>query len=520
MRKHVARRSAQVFIALLFSLLTSHFSLRNAALASDQRPNVLLIVGDDHSADVYGAYGNPRAQTPNLDRLAAEGVRFDRAFCNSPMCTSSRQSFLTGRYAHSVGVTMLSHALGDDAYTLAHRLREKGYRTAAFGKMHFNAPRLHGFEVHLDLGDWQKVDRERRNRPLPEGVEVQPPWKPFRDPARIWLNGFYRPYPRYDDEMPDSWYAEQAITFMESHRDEPFFVQLGFHEPHSPYWFPVEFAKRFDPASFTVPPIGPEDVPQIPRIFADLTVADKQGIRASYYTSVAFLDEKVGQVLAALDRLGERDDTLVVYLGDHGYHLGEHGRIEKHCFFERPVRAPLVMRFPHHIREGGSNTALVEFVDVVPTVLDYLGVESDPNAAPPRDLHGLSLRPLIEAATPKLHDAVFSEYQPTQEAMVRTERYKLIYHTGTITDWLGYEPLMPPEGRTIRLYDLKEDPEEYHNVAGDPANAKLVADLLDRLADWYRRTPPAGDPPPAGLSREAFLDWAIAPRNPPPPRTR
>ena len=485
--------------------------------AQTRRANLLIVVGDDHRAEAYGAYGSTLARTPNLDRLAASGVRFDRAYANSPMCTSSRQSFLTGGYPHAVGVTLLRHVLDDDAYTLAERLREVGYRTGAFGKMHFNSNKLHGFEVHCTPREFRRKYGQRgADRPLPEGLEVLPPWRPFKDHARIWLNGFYRPMGRYDDEMPGTWYARRAIEFMKEHRDEPFFVQIGFHEPHSPFWFPVELANRYNPKDMPVPTPGPEDAGQIPKIFADLTPEDKQGIIASYHTSVAFLDLNVGRVLSALEELGLADNTMVIYLGDHGYHLGEHGRFEKHCFYERAVRAPLVVRFPGRIPSGTHAAALVEFVDIVPTVLDYLGISFDRNQPPPRDLHGFPLRPLIDGKVARVREAVLSEYQPTEEAMVRTERYKLIYGTSkTDVNWLGYEPVEPPTGRTVKLFDLEADPQEMHNAAHDPDKGPIVSALLDRLVDWYRRIPPKGEPPPANLSRLEFLDWAIAPRNVP-----
>ena len=490
--------------------------LATAVSAAPARsPNLVLIVGDDHRNEAYGAYGGKLARTPNLDRMAASGARFDRAYANSPMCTPSRQSFLTGRYPHAVGVTLLRHALGEEAYTLAERLREAGYRTGAFGKMHFNSNRRHGFEVHRTPGEFRNKYGERPgDRPLPQGLDVLPAWRPFKDPARIWLNGFYRPLGRYDDEMAGTWYARQAVAFMEAHRDEPFFVQVGFHEPHSPFWFPVEFANRYDPKQMPVPTPGPEDAGQIPEVFADLAHDDKQGIIASYLTSVAFLDLNVGRVLTAIEELGLAENTLVVYLGDHGYHLGEHGRFEKHCFYERAVRAPLVVSFPGRIRPGTSSKALVEFVDIVPTVLDYLGVPFVRSEPPPHDLHGFSLRPLIEGKVGRVRDAVFSEYQHTEESMVRTERYKLIYRTSkAATDW--YKPVEPPEGRGVKLFDLRADAEEMHNVATDPANAQIVSALLDRLVAWYRRNPPKNEPPPPNLSRLEFLDWAIAPRDVP-----
>jgi len=505
-----------IMLAAIIAVLTNPAaSVASSSNTNPQRPNILLIVGDDHRTATYGAYGNKDIRTPNLDQLADAGVRFDRAYCNSPMCTSSRQSFLTGRYPRAVGVTMLRHKLDDAEVTLADRLREAGYRTGAFGKMHFNSPLLHGFEVHQSPRDFARRHGKRpADRPLPEGVDVLPPWRPFRDHARIWLNSFTRPVGRYDSEMRASWYTNEAIAFMREHRNAPFFVQVGYHQPHSPYQFPVEYAGRIDPDEMEVPVIGPEDVPQIPRIFADLTWDEKQGIKASYHTAVEYLDQKIGELLAALDAMNLADDTLVVYLGDHGYHLGEHGRFEKHCFYEDAVRAPLVMRHPGHIRPKQSTTALAEFVDVAPSILDYAGLPPT-DTAPGREIQGKSLRPLIEGRVKAIRDAVVSEYQPTGEAMIRTDRYKLIYRTRhEPTDWMGYAPLMPPDGRVVLLFDMQNDPEEFHNLAPDPAYADVVSDLIGRLESWYRRIPPKGETPPDDLHGMDFLDWAIPPRDP------
>lgn len=484
--------------------------------AADRRPNVLLIVGDDHRAEAMGAYGNTIVRTPNLDRLAEAGARFDRAYCNSPMCTPSRQSFLTGQYPHAVGVTLLNHVLSEEAVTLADRLREAGYRTGAFGKMHFNSDKMHGFQVYARPEQFWRDHGRRGNKPLPEGMEFLGPWKPFRDPARIWLNSACLPMDRYDEEMPDAWYARQAVEFMMAPAGEPFFIEVGFHQPHSPFQFPVEFAHKYDPRRMPVPEPGPQDAPQVPKIFVDLTREEKQGIIASYYTAVSYLDHNVGLLLAALEELDLAGNTLVIYLGDNGYHLGEHGRFEKHCFYERAVRIPLIMCYPGRIVPGMSTKALVEGVDIVPTVLDYLNLLSESRPSPQRVLHGLSLRRVLDGSITGVRDAVFSEYQPTQEAMVRTDRYKLIYRTGaTDLDWMGYEPVDARTGRSVRLYDLEADPEEMRNIAEEPASRQVVSALLDRLVDWYRRIPPAGERIPPDLSRADLLDWAIAPRNVP-----
>lgn len=493
--------------------------LFQSANAADRRPNVLLIVGDDHRTEAIGAYGNKIVKTPNLDRLAESGARFERAYCNSPMCTSSRQSFLVGQYPHATGVTLLPHALTEDTITLADRLREAGYRTGAFGKMHFNSDKMHGFEVYARPEQFWREHGRRGDKPLPDGMEFLPQWRPFKDPARIWLNSFYRPMGRYDDEMPDTWYARQAIEFMMKHAGEPFFVQVGFHQPHSPYHFPVEFARKHDPRKMPVPEPGPEDAGQIPKIFTELTREEKQGIVASYYTAVAYLDHNIGRLLSALEELELAENTLVIYLGDNGYHLGEHGRFEKHCFYERAVGIPLIMSYPDRIMPNMSTKALVEGVDIVPTVLDYLNLLTELTPTPDRVLHGVSLRRILEGHVTGVRDAVFSEYQPTQQVMVRTDRHKLIYRTNTKeVDWLGYEPVDPKLGRAVWLYDLEADPQEMHNIAEDPANRLVVSALLDQLVNWYRRIPPRDERIPGDLARIDLLDWAIAPRNVPPPR--
>lgn len=485
--------------------------LVSVAAAQPIRPNVLIIVGDDHSCEGIGAYGSTVARTPNLDRLAAQGFRFDRAYCNVPMCTPSRQSLLTGRYPQCVGVRLLTDVLSDDAYTLAHRLADAGYRTGVFGKTHFNSDKTHGFQTVYTEKDWDAQDRNRTRRPIPPGASVLPPWKPFADPARVWLNGTTLPLPRHDEEMRATIFAEKAIAFMRDQSDRPFYAQIGFNEPHSPYWFPIDFKDRYNPLDMVVPELGPEDRPQIPKIFVDLTHADKQGILASYYTSAAYLDVNVGRVLAALDKLGLSGNTLVIYLGDNGYMLGQHGRFEKHCFYEQAVRVPLIMRLPGEVTAGGSTTAFAEFVDIVPTVLDFAGVPVDQAAAAPKDLHGYSLRPLVRPQNPAADGhrrGVCSEYLHNEEAMFRTADYKLIYRSRrAVTEW--YAPVQTPKGREIRLYDLRNDPKEERNLASDPDRKQWVQEGLASLADRYRRFPPAGRAVPVDLSAEDLLDWAL-----------
>jgi choline-sulfatase len=291
---------------------------------------------------------------------------------------------------HMSGVTRLPTRLSEDKPTLARQLKKAGYTTAVFGKMHFNQPAkpgLHGFDVPLTEQELTRAwNKEVKPRPAPEGVATKPQWRPFKDPSRIWLNADKLPYPRFESDMRSLYQFRQAEQFLDEHRSQPFALWVSFMEPHSPYDFPIEDRERFDPSRFAVPRVGPEDAPQIPLIFRDLTDADKRGIIASYYTSVEYLDRSVGRVLDTLRRLNLEQDTLVVYMADHGYSLGQHGRFEKHCGYDPALRVPLVMRLPGKIRQGVVGD-FTEHIDVPATIVDVMGIDRLPIQ------HGHSDRP-------------------------------------------------------------------------------------------------------------------------------
>jgi choline-sulfatase len=446
------------------------------------RPNVLWICADDFAAYVCGAYGNRKVRTPNLDRLAAGGIRFDRAYCNCPLSTPSRQAFWTGRYPRSIGVTLSPTPLPEDEMTLPTLLRGAGYETAALGKTHYYHPRPHEFDLYLDLGEQDAFLRKKGRQPLPAGVEVLGPWQPFWDPAPVWLNSACLPYGAADADMSGTYFARQAEPYLCQRRKAPFFLYVSFYEPHSPFRFPVEFRGRHDPRSFDVPEVRPEERDEVPPVFRDLSREEKQGILAAYYTSVEFVDKNVGLVLDALARSGHAADTCVIFTGDHGCLLGQHGRFEKHCSYEPAVRAPLLMRFPGVIRPGRSSDALVELIDVMPTVLDLCGV------AVPAKVQGRSLVPLLRGETEEHRGQVIAEYADNEEAMIRARRWKLVYSTGERRRRDGYALDGPLPGRTVRLYDLDNDPEENTNLAGRPEHAATVEELTARLADHMRRT--------------------------------
>ncbi len=479
--------------------------------ADPPKPNILWICADDLAAYPLGCYGNKLARTPNIDAFAKTGLRFDRAYCNSPVCTASRQSFLTGRYPRSLGVTQLKTALPAGTPTLATMLKDAGYDTASVGKMHFNSALKHGFDVRYDLPDFRKELQARKAKPLPDGVAVQPPWKPFHDHARVWLNSDNRPFGAVDADMPGTAFADKAAEFLAAKHAKPFFLMVSFYEPHSPFHYPADFNVKFDPKAFPVPKVGKEDDWHIPAIFRDLTDAEKQGITAAYFTSMAYLDRNVGRVLDALKKAKLDENTVVVLTGDHGYMLGHHGRFEKHCCYEPAIRAPLLVRMPGVTKAGGSNTALTEFIDIVPTLLDRAGVKV------PESVQGESLTKLLSGEAKTHRERVFVEYSENEEACVRTEQWKLIYATGARKREDGYATGKPLPGRVVQLFDLTNDPDEATNLAGKPEHAAEELLLTAALADHLRRT--AREPKlfPATTDVRVLLAHCLQPRDVAPP---
>jgi len=471
------------------------------------RPNILWIIADDHVPYVMGAYGNNQARTPNLDKLASQGMRFDRAFCNSPVCTASRQSFLTGRYPRTIGVTQLSSALSGNEITLAEVLKANGYDTGAIGKMHFNSNLKHGFDLRVDSEQHKQWLAAKGKAPLPAGVEMQPPWKPFADPASVWLNSECRPFGAVDADMAGTYFAEQAVQYLQQQREKPFFLMVSFYEPHSPFHFPVEYRGRHRPEEFHAPQPGAEDDWQIPEVFRSLTEQQKQGIIAAYYTSVEFLDQNVGRVLAALEKSGQAKNTMVIYLGDNGYLLGQHGRFEKHCGYEEAIRCPLLFRFPGHVKARQNTEALVEFMDIFPTVLDFARIPT------PANVQGESLVPLLTGKTKRHRDRVFIEYSENEEGYLRTERWKFIYGTGRRLRKDGYATGQPSPKPTIELFDLRNDPHEMVNVAARPENARLVADFTAQLAAHFKKTARQPELLPQTTDPREMLEFCLQPRD-------
>lgn len=467
--------------------------------------NVVFIISDDHAAYVTGTYGNTVVRTPRLDGLAAEGVRFDRAFANAPMCSASRQSLMTGKYPHAAGVTLLRTSFPEEQVTLAEHLAGQGFKTGQIGKAHYNNNLPHGFAYRVTRADHGAYLDSLPASEQPKDVPSRPVWRPFRDDARIWLNADMLPGGQFDRHSNGTFYANKAVDFIQQNKEEPFFLVVGFHEPHSPFNFPVEYAGKYDPAAMPLPEGSPEDERWVPAIFRSLSEADRRGIIASYYTSVEYMDKNTGLVLDAIEANGLADETLVVYLGDHGYLLNDHLRFEKHMMWEPAIRAPLIMRAGNRFTPGQPSDVLTEFVDLVPTVLDVLQVPQM------EGLQGESLLPVLERETETHKGYVFAEFLADNKAMVRTDDWKYIFTSGKRDLGQGYATGLQPSGLMHRLYDLTSDPDEKRNVADMPAHAETLHTLQQLMLSHFKKTHPKVAELPEGLSLDEALAWFCEP---------
>jgi uncharacterized sulfatase len=456
--------------------------------ANPPRPNILLIAVDDLGSVLHSA-GDRLASTPNLDRLAATGVRFDRAYCQIPLCNPTRASLLTGLRPDATGVYDLARHFRTsvpEVVTLPQLFKNHGWFSARVGKLfHYDVPNGIGTDGLDDAPSWNVVVNPRGRDVTDAAHIVNPtPQKPV-SAALSWLRA-----EGTDEEQTDGLIATAAIRLLEQSRGKPFFLGVGFFRPHTPFVAPKKYFDLYPLGKIQLPAAPPDDRADIPpAAFAHNNATPHYGLDEStlrtalqaYYASVSFVDAQVGRLLDALDRLDLARDTIVVLWSDHGYHLGEHlGVWQKRTLFEESARAPLLIRDPTARGNGSACARIVEFVDLFPTLAERCGLPR------PAGLTGRSLQPLLaDPAAPwdgraitqilRPPDARFP--QPVMGRSIRTEHWRF-------TEW--------NEGRDgAELYDHAADPHEFRNLAADPAHAATRRDLRDRLAPLARGTPPA-----------------------------
>ncbi len=483
---------AAASIALSFSL--------KAEAADASRPNILFIMSDDHAYQAMSCYGSNRNQTPNMDRLAKEGMRFDRAFVTNSICGPSRAVILTGKYSHLNGFARNEHTFNGAQQNVAKLLRQAGYQTAVIGKWHLGSQPT-GFDYwHILIG---------------QGPYYNPPM--LTPAGRVNHTG-------YTTEI----ITDVALEWLKEKRDpaKPFFLMYQHKAPHRNWQPGPKYFDKYDDVTLPEPDTlfddwsgrGPASKTQAMTIAKDLTRQDlkldppgnltKEQAQAwhkaydaeneafqkanlqgkdlvrwkyqryakDYLRCVDAVDDNIGRVLDYLDESGLAKNTVVFYTSDQGWYLGEHGWYDKRWMYEESFRTPLLVRWPDHIKPGSVNEQMVMNLDFAQTFLDIAGVEQ------PSDMQGRSLKPIFEGQTPEdWRTSVYYHYYefPGPHSVpkhlgVRTERYKLI-HFYELDEW--------------ELYDLEKDPDEMQNVYQDPAYAEIIPELkteLKRLQDHYK----------------------------------
>ncbi|MBV8857821.1 MAG: sulfatase [Acidobacteria bacterium] len=497
MRHTLRLRAALCALALLLQLSApAGAKTRAQRNAPKKKLNVLFLISDDLRPEL-GAYGNTQIKTPNIDRLAARGTRFARAYAQYPLCNPSRTSLLTGRYPTETGVmdnNKYFRAEHPDWVTLPQYFKNNGYATLRTGKI------FHGGiddEVSWTEGgepiDPSIVYRGSNARNAPPAArprERDPDEEEGTAPGQMSAAEGERRRSNSDrivvlegdgESHGDYKTATRAIDYLERYKDKPFFLAVGFVKPHSPPTAPRKFFDLYDVARVPLPPdFAPRPAPppgfpelSVPRRNADLFIGRdatpeqaREMIRA-YWASTSFVDAQVGRVIDTLERLGLKDNTVVVFWGDHGYHLGEKGKWSKaYSLFEVGTRVPLIIAVP-----GGRAQATarnVELQDLYPTLADLCGLPR-----PPANVRGRSLAPLLKNPRARReNDAAYSVtlFQNKLGRAVRTERFRYV-------EW--------DEGRAgAMLFDETKDPHELKNLAEDPAYAKTVQEMKGLLKQF------------------------------------
>ncbi len=481
----------------------------------DKRPNILWYCTDQQRFDTIRALGNPDINTPNFDRLKSRGVAFSRAYAQSPVCTPSRASFLTGRYPSSTHVHRNGNAyFPADEVVVTRIFADAGYDCGLVGKLHL-ASAAGGCERRTDDGyrlfEWS-------HHPMPTGdpqANAYHRWlirEKHIDPVALYasVNGFCGPGVPADLHQT-TWATDQAIRFIDEERDRPWLLSVNIFDPHPPFDPPQNYLDRYDPEKLTRPLFRPSDLERQEE-FGDVsqqaTVAtdpnrenagdetsidaaaippksfNGRQVKAAYYAMIELIDAEFGRLVDHLEATGQLENTLIVFHSDHGEMLGDHGLLYKGCrFFEGLVHVPLMFFWKDRFLADLTCDALVELVDIAPTLLEAAGLDI-PNSMQGKSLVGI----LTGAAPPDYHKhAVVSEFndalgsnedpKPTHATMCFDGRYKTIVYHGLD---LG------------ELFDLQKDPGEFDNRWNDPDLSELKPALLHRHLDAIMATSSAG----------------------------
>jgi uncharacterized sulfatase len=455
-------------VKTILALLALAVALAVPAGAAQKKLNVLFIAVDDMNNDL-GCYGHPLVKSPNIDRLAARGVRFEHAYCQFPLCSPSRSSLFTGLRPDTTRVFDLEYHFRQglpNVLTLPQMFMTNAYYVARVGKMyHYGNPGDIGTSGLDDRVSWM----EHFNPAGRDKTALEPDIMNYTPGRGLGAAMAFLADPTGSDlEHTDGKVASQAIQLLEKHRGEPFFIGAGFYKPHCPWVTPEKYFDLYHMGDIGLPQITtntPKDYPLLalastkPWPYFGVTHDQARECKRAYYAAISFVDVQIGRLLDALDRLGLRENTIVVFWSDHGYHLGEHGLWFKQSCFEESARVPLIISVPGLKTAGQASERLVELMDLYPTLADLAGL------TPPQGLQGVSLRPLLLNPTAEWQHPAFTQVQrPVGPGhSVRTERWRY-------TQW-------DRGAKGEELYDQLQDPQELHNLAAVPNYAETVSQI-------------------------------------------
>ncbi|WP_440412653.1 sulfatase family protein [Neorhizobium petrolearium] len=458
-------------------------------------PNILMIMTDQQRRDTLGIYGCDWIPTPHLDRLGKAGAVFEHCTVDNPICTPSRASIFTGKPVPGHAVLRVHDDLPPDEVLFTERLRqEAGYRTALFGKLHVSSRVREEHQRHphdgFDIYEWC----------LEPSVSMQSPFNGYAAWLRETAPDFFaalRSNGRKELHHPEArhmskWAADRTISFIQSMKEEeqPFFCLMSLFDPHDPYEdYPLAFRNCIDAAKIPDPIVSRTMQPECVRReqrgsylgrFADFSPEEIRKIRLGYAASIAFLDAQVGRVLTALDDAGLAEDTLVIFLSDHGDQLGDHGLFIKGvALYEPTTGVPLMLRWPGHITAGTRCTALAQGRDVTATCLAAAGIDTR-SCPESEDLVAMALRNAARRSSAicayrnsGVNDSGRFWNPPMHATMARDQRFKLtFYASGGLNQ--------------RELFDLETDPQETVNLSGDPLHAEVELKLLGDIASFLQ----------------------------------
>lgn len=460
---------------------------------SKRQPNIVYIMSDDHAAQAISAYGSKINQTPNIDRIAKEGMRFDRVYCTNSICAPSRATILTGNYSHLNGVRGLSDDFDGTQQTLPKLMQADGYQTAIIGKWHLG----HGGNSDPTGFDYWNV--------LPGQGDYYDP-EMIREGEKIKTHGYV------SDVI-----TEDAIHWMDNRdEDRPFMLMLHHKAPHRPWDPPERYKDLYQDVEFPEPETfhdhydnRSEAAKMAKMRIEDLQERDVKGVPPAglsteeirswkyqryirdYLRCVASIDDSVGMVLDYLDAQGLSDDTIVIYTSDQGFFLGEHGWYDKRFMYEESLQMPFVMRYPKSIKPKTTSDAIIINNDFAPTLLDFADLEAE------EKMQGESFKSICKGNAPSnwrgsmyyRYWEHLTEHNVVAHYGIRTDDYKLIYYYGDPLDVKGaIQEKTKPEWE---LFDLQKDPLEMNNVYYDGAYKETVEELKQELSDWrtyYKET--------------------------------